>query len=54
MSDIFQLIEGLEPVDPKVIEAFREEMEQRVIPEIVETIHRRHRDSVESRKWIIG
>lgn len=52
--DIFDLIEGLEPVDPKVIEAFKTEMEQRVIPEIVETVHRRHQDAVESRKWIIG
>ena len=53
MSDIFELIEGLEPVDPKAIEAFRAEMEQRVIPEIVETLHRRQRDAAESRHWII-
>ena len=54
MKDIFDLIEGLEPVDPKILEAFMAEMEERVIPEIVETIYRRHRDAAESRKWIIG
>ena len=52
--DIFDLIEGLEPVDPEVLKVFKQEMEEQVIPEIVETIRRRHRDAVESRKWIIG
>lgn len=54
MNDIFELIEGLEPVDPKALEAFQVEMEQRVIPEIVETVRRRQRDAAESRHWIIA
>jgi hypothetical protein len=54
MRDIFDQIEGLQPVDPKIIEAFRQEMEGRVIPEIVKVVRERERLARESRRWIIG
>ena len=54
MNDIFDLIPGLQPVDATLIEAFRKEMEELVIPEIVKVVRERERLAVDSRRWIVA
>jgi len=54
MNNIFQLIDGLEPVDPKILDAFRKEMQEKVIPEIVKNQTRQTELARESRHWIVG
>ena len=41
--DIFDEIEGLQPVDPAVLEPFLRAMREEVIPEIVRTMEERER-----------
>lgn len=48
---VFELIEGLEPVDPQVIEEFKQAMTERVIPEIVKIVEERRLKAAESRQW---
>ena len=53
-ADIFKEIKGLTPLSPeqrKVIEEFRREMEEEVIPEIVNAVERRQELAAESRTW---
>lgn len=52
--DIFDLIDGLQPVDPGSIEEFRRTMNEEVIPEIVKVVRERERLAQESLHWIIG
>lgn len=52
--NVFDEIEGLEPVDPKVLEEFSRVMTDVVIPEIVQVMQERARLAAESRKWILG
>lgn len=50
--DVFEGIEGLEPIDPKVLEEFKREMNEKVIPEITQAIYERRVLAAESRQWI--
>ena len=50
-KDISELIQGLEPVDPKELEAFRREMTDNVIPKIVRKVEERRELAAESRRW---
>ena len=52
-KDFLELMSGLEPLDPKVLADFREEMVLRVIPSIVQDLERRRLLADESRRWII-
>lgn len=50
-------IEGLLPLTDEqraALDEFRREMEERVIPEIVETVRRRQELARESSHWTIG
>lgn len=48
---VFDLIEGLTPIDPKALAEFKEEMTQEVIPEIVKVVEERRMLAAESRHW---
>lgn len=48
-KDIFDIIEGLTPVDPAVFESFKQAMTQDVIPEIVRVVEERRMRAAESR-----
>ena len=47
---VFELIDGLEPVDPQKLKEFEKAMEQ-VIPEILDIIDERRLKAAESRNW---
>lgn len=40
-KSVFEIVEGLIPVDPKVLQDFQQAMTDEVIPEIVEVIEER-------------
>jgi hypothetical protein len=48
---IFELIEGLTPVDPRDLEDFKQAMTDEVIPEIVKIVEERRLKAAESRHW---
>ena len=48
---VFDLIEGLTPIDPKALAEFKQEMTQEVIPEIVKVVEERRMLAAESRHW---
>jgi hypothetical protein len=48
---VFDLIDGLSPVDPRGLEDFNRAMTEEVIPEIVEIIEERRLKAAESRHW---
>jgi hypothetical protein len=48
---VFDLIEGLTPIDPKALADFKQEMTQEVIPEIVKIVEERRMLAAESRHW---
>ena len=48
---VFDLIEGLTPIDPKALADFKQEMTQEVIPEIVKVVDERRMLAAESRHW---
>lgn len=50
-NSVFELIDGLKPVDPKELEDFQKAMTEEVIPEIVEIIEERKLKAAESRNW---
>lgn len=50
-TDVFEVIEGLKPVDPKALEDFKREMTDEVIPEIVRAVEERRKLAAESRNW---
>lgn len=50
-NSVFELIDGLKPVDPKKLEDFQKAMTEEVIPEIVEIIEERKLKAAESRNW---
>jgi hypothetical protein len=50
-GDVFQAIEGLEPVDPKALADFERAMTDEVIPEIVKVVQERRLLAAESRHW---
>lgn len=49
MSSIQDGVEGLKPVDPKLMEEFRTEMETKVIPEVIQVLEERNILAVEDR-----
>jgi len=50
-KDVSDVIKGLTPVDPKVLEAFTREMTDQVIPEILRVVEERRVLAAESRLW---
>jgi hypothetical protein len=50
-KNVFDLIEGLTPVDPSAVAAFLQAMTTEVIPEIVEVVDERRMLAVEIRSW---
>ncbi|MHB1142893.1 MAG: hypothetical protein ACYC1T_14200 [Sulfuricaulis sp.] len=50
-KNIFDLIEGLEAVDPEALADFKRVMTDEVIPEIVEVVEERRLAAAESRHW---
>jgi len=48
---VFDLIEGLTPVDPGGLADFKQAMTQEVIPEIVKVVEERRLLAAESRHW---
>ena len=53
-KSVFELIDGLEPVDPKKLkdfENFEKTMTDEVIPKIVDIVEQRRLKAAESRNW---
>ena len=48
---MFDLIEGLTPVDPRALEDFKHAMTEEVIPEIVKIVEERRLLAATSRNW---
>ena len=48
---VFDLIDGLKPVDPRALEDFKQAMTDEVIPEIVKIVDQRRLHAAESRHW---
>ncbi len=48
---VFDLIQGLTPVNPKALEEYLKTMNQEVIPEIVKVVEERRILAAESRHW---
>lgn len=49
-TDVSEVIKGLTPVDPKVLEDFKREMTDEVIPEILRVVEERRILAAESRQ----
>lgn len=49
-SGVFKLVEGLKPVDPKVLADFEKEMADQGIPNIIEDVEKRRMLAAESRQ----
>jgi len=52
-NDFLDLMDGLEPIDPKVLADFRNEMVLQVIPTVLQDIEKRRLLADVSRRWII-
>jgi hypothetical protein len=50
-ADVFEVIEGLSQVDPKLLADFQRAMNEEVIPEIVKVVEARRMLAAESRHW---
>lgn len=50
-KSVFELIDGLEPIDPQKLKEFEKAMTDQVIPEIVEIIEERRLKAAECRNW---
>lgn len=50
-KDVFDVIEGLQAVDPNAFEDFKRAMTDEVIPEIVRAVEERRMLAAESREW---
>jgi hypothetical protein len=50
-GDVFQAIEGLQPVDPNALADFKRAMTEDVVPEIVKVVEERRMLAAESRHW---
>jgi hypothetical protein len=48
---VFDLVEGLTPVDPKKLADFEQAMSEEVIPEIVKVVEKRRTLAAKSRRW---
>lgn len=49
--DLFDIVEGLSPVEPEALEDFRRAMTEEVIPETLRAIEERCELAVECREW---
>lgn len=49
-KSIFEVVEGLTPVDPELLKDFQQAMKEDVIPEIVKVIEERRLLAAESRQ----
>jgi hypothetical protein len=50
-ADVLKLIEGITPVDPKLLVEFQRAMNEKVIPEIVKVVEARRVLAAKSRQW---
>jgi hypothetical protein len=50
-KSIFDLVEGLKPVDPSALSEFVDAMTKEVIPEIIRVVDERRMLAVEIRSW---
>jgi hypothetical protein len=50
-ASVFDLIEGLTPVDPSAVVEFEHAMTEEVIPEIVRVVEERRMLAAETRQW---
>jgi hypothetical protein len=48
-EDVFKLVEGLKPVDPKKLVEFERTMKDEVVPDIVKAVEQRRLFAAESR-----
>jgi hypothetical protein len=48
---VSNVVQGLTPIDPAVLEEFLREMNENVIPKIVEVVEERRLLAAESRQW---
>ena len=51
VSDALSVIEGLEPIDPALLEEFKRAMTEDAIPKIVIAVERRQIRAAEAREW---
>ena len=51
VSGALSVIEGLEPIDPALLEEFKRAMTEDAIPKIVSAVERRQIQAAETRKW---
>jgi hypothetical protein len=49
-SDVFEVVQGLEPIDPKVFEDFQKAMADDVIPDIVDVVEARRLLAAQTRQ----
>ena len=50
-NDVFDVIEGLKPVDQSALADYKRAMTDEVIPEIVRVVEERRMLAAESRRW---
>ena len=48
---VSDVVQGLKPVDPSVLEDFLKEMNEQVIPDILRIVEERRLLAAESRQW---
>ena len=51
VSDALSVIEGLEPIDPELLEEFKRAMTEDAIPKIVSAVEKRQKQAAETREW---
>lgn len=51
VSDALSVIEGLEPIDPALLEEFKRAMRECAIPKIVSAVEERQKQAAETREW---
>ena len=50
-SDVLGVIEGLEPIDPALLEEFKRAMTEDAIPKIVVAVEKRQLQAALTREW---
>jgi len=50
-NDVFELIEGLKPVDQSAVESFQKGMKEQVIPDILRIVEERRTLAAQSGLW---
>ena len=51
VSDALSVIEGLEPIDPALLEKFKRAMTEDAIPKIVSAVEKRQIQAAKTREW---